>query len=230
MKRLFVLLIVILFAVFTATDGFSAISGSAHDLSTTGGLVNKSSNETRVCIFCHSPHQSGTTADPLWNHADTATGAFGTYESPTFNASASNGGSIADIAGGGMNTSMMCMSCHDGTVAVNNLRNPSNEFGQPLMDVTVPTELAATGEINPARPSVLGTDLTDDHPVNFDYFESIALGDTGLNNTSAVSQLLIGTKVQCASCHDVHNSNPGFSPLLRQDPAGSQLCLDCHAK
>jgi predicted CXXCH cytochrome family protein len=33
--------------------------------------------------------------------------------------------------------------------------------------------------------------------------------------------------MQCATCHDVHN-NTTYKPFLRDNTAGSLLCLDCH--
>jgi len=35
-------------------------------------------------------------------------------------------------------------------------------------------------------------------------------------------------KMQCATCHDVHNGTPNDRPFLRDTTTGSQLCLDCH--
>jgi predicted CXXCH cytochrome family protein len=74
----------------------------------------------------------------------------------------------------------------------------------------------------------VGTDLTNDHPVNFAYATSLA-GDTGLNPVTApVANLLVGGSVQCSSCHDVHD--PTNSPFLRMSNTGSALCIVCHNK
>jgi predicted CXXCH cytochrome family protein len=43
------------------------------------------------------------------------------------------------------------------------------------------------------------------------------------------TNLLSSGKMQCSSCHDVHNS-AGVLGLLRKSNAGSALCLTCHHK
>jgi predicted CXXCH cytochrome family protein len=42
------------------------------------------------------------------------------------------------------------------------------------------------------------------------------------------ADMLFTAKVECASCHDVHDS--GFPSLLVMDNAASALCLTCHDK
>ncbi|MCP4665756.1 MAG: hypothetical protein GY849_05270, partial [Deltaproteobacteria bacterium] len=36
-------------------------------------------------------------------------------------------------------------------------------------------------------------------------------------------------RLECATCHDVHNSY-GLESLLRKTKAGSVICLECHNK
>jgi predicted CXXCH cytochrome family protein len=115
--------------------------------------------------------------------------------------------------------SKLCLSCHDGTVALDN-------FG----GVTGGTNFA-TGAAN------VGTDLANDHPVSFSYQSSIDNGDNELFPTTSstsiggtiASDLLSGGNVECSSCHDVHNAY-GNDGLLKIDNAGSALCLTCHDK
>ncbi len=111
-------------------------------------------------------------------------------------------------------TSKLCLSCHDGTVAL-------DSFG------------GATGTDFMTGGALLSTDLTNDHPVSIDY----NVTDTGLfpvGNTSGLgstidSDLLFSGNVECASCHDVHDT-AGNDALLRIDNSGSTLCLTCHNK
>jgi predicted CXXCH cytochrome family protein len=45
--------------------------------------------------------------------------------------------------------------------------------------------------------------------------------------------LLYGGKMECDSCHDVHNTFTvgGLgSGLVKVDPSGSKICLACHNK
>ncbi len=221
MKRILILVVLIMVLPILVNNLYSiTIEGSRHDLSTGGGITNRSTDETRICVFCHTPHNASASDEPLWNRTNSLS-TFTVYTSATFDSTTS----IADIAPG-PNASMQCMSCHDGTVAVNSLINPSNEFGTPTMGSG--DELDAAGMLTNSSSS-LGTDLTDDHPVNFDYNESfLAEGIAGLNNDAAVSNLLFSGKVQCASCHDVHDN--ALQPFLTVDPAQSQLCLTCHNK
>src|SRR5690606_21340263 len=80
----------------------SGIQGSAHDFSAID-------DQQRICIFCHTPHNADTTVvdAPLWNHAVTNK-TFQLYNSPTFDA----------VPGQPQGASRLCLSCHDGTVAV----------------------------------------------------------------------------------------------------------------
>ena len=190
------------------------IVGSAHDFSAetwAGG---------EICVVCHTPHSAPGTDGPLWNRADYTPGAFTMYPS---------GGTIqGTIDATPTGTSVLCLSCHDGTVAI-------DSFGGATGTVFV-------GALNP--DALLATDLTDDHPVSITYAPGL---DTELNATSAsvtfgdggtgtVADLLdTGDKVQCSSCHDVHNTESvaGEPYLLRVDntgTSGSDLCLACHGK
>ena len=42
--------------------------------------------------------------------------------------------------------------------------------------------------------------------------------------------MLLQSKMECSSCHDVHNAASTGSNLLIKDNAGSALCLTCHNK
>ncbi len=198
----------ILFAVlFLASVSFGqTIVGSAHDFS------NESWNNTgEICIVCHTPHHANTsvTDAPLWNH-EVTTATFTVYSSATLDAS----------VGQPDGSSKLCLSCHDGTVALDNFGGKTNG-----------TNFIGGDE-------KLGTDLSDDHPVSFVYDDNLALTDgdlyqpsstnSGLGGTIADDMLIAG-KLQCASCHDVHNGS-GVAKLLVKSNAGSDLCLTCHAK
>jgi predicted CXXCH cytochrome family protein len=146
-----------------------------------------------ICIVCHTPHNAdvSVTNAPL----DATVGQ-------------------PDAS------SKLCLSCHDGTVAVDN-------FGGTTSGTTT-----LTGS------TLIGTNLLDDHPVSFTYNSSLANNDGGLHDPSTTNSglggtidqdMLIGGQVQCASCHDVHNGS-GLSMLLRKSNAGSGLCLTCHNK
>ncbi|MGC8898843.1 MAG: cytochrome c3 family protein [Bacteroidota bacterium] len=124
------------------------------------------------------------------------------------------------------------MSCHDGTVAVNSLGNYSS-VGTPTMGSG--TELDATGKIATGREANLGTNLTNDHPINFTYDAALATADGGLvtpvstNYVDAAQKVpLYSGTVQCASCHNPHNNQ--YGSFVRKSNSGSSLCLTCHVK
>jgi predicted CXXCH cytochrome family protein len=190
-------------AILTSGTASAAIAGTKHDLRTYNGIA-----QTQICIFCHTPHNAmADKLAPLWNHTSTATASFTVYSSPTLNATG-----LGQPAG----ASKACMSCHDGTVAL-------DSFG------------GATGTHNFVAGSNanIGTDLSNDHPVSFTYDAALATADGGLVTPASASQVVAGIplfagKLECASCHAVHDNTN--TPFLRASNAASALCLKCHNK
>ncbi|RME95795.1 MAG: cytochrome C [Verrucomicrobia bacterium] len=184
----------------------AGIAGSAHDFS---GETWNSSGE--ICIVCHTPHNANTSVSnsPLWNH-DVTTATYTLY---------TGSGTLDATLGQPSGVSKLCLSCHDGTVAL-------DSFG------------GNTGSTTIAGDAKLGTDLSNDHPVSFTYDANLASTDGGLFDPSTTNSGLGGTiaddmlfngQLECASCHDVHN-DAGNSHLLVKDNSGSALCLTCHDK
>lgn len=176
-----------------------SIVGTKHDLSGAGHGSNQ------ICIFCHTPHNAKTDASaPLWNHGDT-TATYTLYSSPTFTATS--------IGQPGSN-SKACLSCHDGTVAVDSYgTQPGTHYisGSALLDVN----------------------LANDHPISFIYDGALATQDGGLviplNSSEVVPGIpLFYSKMECASCHGVHDDANG--KFLRFNNERSALCLKCHIK
>lgn len=190
-----------------AVMGFSqTIVGSAHDFS-----ADTWNSSGQICLVCHTPHNADVSVSnaPLWNH-ETTTATFTTYSSATMDATTGQPDA----------SSKLCLSCHDGTVAVDNYGDQSG--GTHFL----------TGS------SDIGTDLNDDHPISITYDAALAAADDGLHDPTTTNSglgstisndLLIGDQVQCASCHDVHNGN-GLANLLRVTCDASTLCLTCHNK
>ena len=199
---------VVLSMCVTLAAGFAGaqISGSAHDFS-----GDPWSNQT-ICLPCHTTHDGETGfVAPLWNHQVT-TSTFTMYTSDTLDGQVD--AQPADV-------SKACLSCHDGTVALEN-------FGGSTSGSTFITGAA-----------LIGTDLSNDHPISVTYSPGTGAGqDAELNPSSAayadgtIADYLFANKVECATCHDVHNGGAvGSNPkLLVEDPAGSTICLRCHAK
>jgi predicted CXXCH cytochrome family protein len=204
------------------------VVGTAHDLSATG--PGAQSNVARVCVFCHTPHQAvaANGQEPLWNHTLSATAAYGVYDSDTMNAVPTDvGGATAGTA----DVTNLCLSCHDGTVAVHTLYNVPNE-ADPVT-ITAGGNVDVDGKIT--GDPLVGTSLTNDHPVNFIYDGALATADGGLNTPDSADWVdaaqtvpLFDTTVQCASCHDPHDNS--FAPFMVIDNTGSALCTTCHIK
>ncbi|MEI6575406.1 MAG: cytochrome c3 family protein [Bacteroidota bacterium] len=185
------------------------IVGSKHDFSTA------SWNSTgEICKVCHTPHGAALVANaPLWSHA-TSTATYTVYSSPTLNA-----GTPAGTIGQPSASSKLCLSCHDNTVAI----------GGTTFIATVGT---------PVGYSNVGIDLSNDHPISFTYDAALVALDAGLKAVTSPSgigsgtigsSMLLGGKMECASCHDVHNG-AGIAHLLVKSNAASALCLTCHSK
>ena len=206
MKKLFVIGFAMLLGMSAMAQN---ITGSAHDFS---GDAWNSSGE--ICIVCHTPHNADITVSDaaLWNHDIDNTTTYTLYSTTTLTAT-----DLAQPSG----VSKLCLSCHDGTVALDN-------FG----GTTTGTNYV-TGAFN------VDTDLSDDHPVSFTYDSALASADGGLNDPSvdttslggtiAADLLVGGTELECSSCHDVHNAY-GNSSLLVIANTTSALCLTCHDK
>lgn len=186
----------------------ASVVGSKHDLSVAGGGSVKAAAETDVCIFCHTPH-NGSTEAPLWNRY--SSGAFYTpYNSTTMKAA----------VGQPTGASKLCLSCHDGTVALGMVRSR-----------TKPIAMAGGTLKMPKGRSNLGTDLSDDHPVSFTYDPALLSKDKELRNPGSLSgavQLDHSGQLQCTSCHDSHNNQ--FGKFLVVNNEQSALCVACHNK
>ncbi len=203
------------------------IVGSAHDFSSQGFSGGE------ICIACHTPHNADTSVSdaPLWNHALTSL-TYDVYSSSTLD---------AGTPGQPGASSRLCLSCHDGSVALDSFGgNTGTNFMSGPEAVGLPT--AGSGS---------NGDLSDDHPISITYDTALSTADPGLFNptttsitigeagdrtrTGSIAQvMLIGDQLQCASCHDVHNTftvaGTNGKPLLKVSKAGSALCLTCHNK
>ena len=189
----------------------SGVAQSKHNLSISGSgalRANAVSTDTaagEMCIFCHTPHSAGRTA-ALWNHSDSST-TYIPYGSSTTKA----------IIGQPTGASRLCLSCHDGTVALGMVRNRRTPIAMKSVAATMPRSR-----------SNLGTDLSDDHPVSFQYTAALAAkqGDLQSPPRSGSVRLDANGEMQCTTCHDPHED--AYGKFLVMDNTGSALCLTCH--
>lgn len=217
------------------------ILGSKHDLS---GLNQRAGVEAMggvafsdygdACVYCHIP--ADKEGDPLksgqlpnWNRFKTN---FDTYTFYNSNTLRSTSGKPGDI-------SMLCLSCHDGTMAVDRVATrPTSALSQE--DYSLHMKLNDTDNINSCKKchdgtvahdisrKVIGTNLSDDHPIAIRYLGLNNDSDkfypvdnpTGFNN----GVRLYDGNIECATCHDIHS--PDSYKLLRTD--AETLCSTCH--
>jgi len=155
------------------------IATTKHNLgSGTGPAGRNQTGETaEICVFCHTPHGADTAAPvPLWNKrlgADGTPAGGGTYTSYATLQTPSLDGTIAPVG----SISMACLSCHDGTQAMDNVINAPGSGGVVAdgggndgrtWAWTGATVNATTGRLT-SGPALLGTDLSNDHPIGIQY-------------------------------------------------------------
>ena len=195
------------YLMLAGSPATAAIVGTKHDFSAAGW------NSTgEICVTCHTPHNSDTTVAgaPLWNHKVTQT-VFTLYSSATLDA-------IVNQPDG---ASRLCLSCHDGTVALDAFSRANPVPGTFIQG-----------------SAMLSPDLNNDHPISFDYTAALAATDGTLRDPTVALTPLGGTikrdfmrgsdRMQCSACHEVHGN--GNAKFLRVNNAGSALCLTCHNK
>ncbi len=133
------------------------------------------------------------------------------------------------IAGSPNEESLICLSCHDGALALNSMANPPGDgtAALPAMTGGDATRLNADGTLAATGYTYIGSDLTDDHPVSV-AFDGTGHGWQALVDIEASRVKLFGddNTVECASCHYAHGNTRGS--FLRMSNAGSALCLSCH--
>ena len=134
---------------------------------------NNVSDTAEICVFCHTPHGADTSASaPLWNkRLPTGTGyqVYNTVNSTTID------GQVMTTVG---SVSITCLSCHDGTQAMDNIINAPGSGGYDATGGGAGGRAynwGASPRIDAAGLGVmqgiaaLGTDLRDDHPIGIEY-------------------------------------------------------------
>ena len=164
-------------------------------------------------------HGTKSLPAPLWN-PETSTQTYTLYGqtySPTVHTAVSNQPD---------GLSKICLSCHDGIIG-------PDAYGG-----------TTGGTATLFDRDTIGTVSSNNHPISFIYNSELATEDRGslydpstklsgiTGSTRTINKdMLFLNRMECASCHDVHNTKavPG-TKLLVKDNAGSGLCLTCHNK
>jgi len=164
------------------------------------------------CTFCHAPHSGIGGVSPLWNQT-LSKATYVPYSSTTY----PEQGNTQPTLGV---SSSLCLSCHDGTVAV----------GQSAAYGTLPV----TGSMNGIDS--FGMNLSGTHPFSLvlplkdasNLVASLVTQGKTADPTGAVK--LINGNIECTSCHDPHvqGTDKIAQNFLVRDSSSGQMCLACH--
>ena len=219
----------------------SDIRGTKHNLSAvadatstpSGGIVPtrtfKSTTETQVCVFCHTPHGATLGVTALWNRK-LSNATYLPYSSSSLDAEYILGRQL-DQPGG---SSKLCLSCHDGTLAIGSV-NVLNGVGGAEGSQTIAMPDVASGVMASGSGTTtgytrnLGVNLSNDHPISVNYTAALFARDGELRGVdvdqkdTTTSGAIIGVRssgyspkapleragvgdgqIQCATCHDPH--------------------------
>jgi len=169
---------VIAFAMMAANPALAqTISSSKHNLGTGGTATVHATGATdtsEICVFCHTPHGGQIGTAPLWNK---------NLPSSTYQLYGSTGGESATLDGQVVavgSVSQACLSCHDGTQALDNMINKPGSGGWASPGVSAGYTMAGSGigSVMPDGVTKLGEDLRNDHPIGIQYCGS-GISDTG---------------------------------------------------
>lgn len=150
-------------AVGISADAVAQIASTKHNLSTSGTGVNKSTG-TEICAFCHTPHGADTSAPvPLWNRTLGSQGA--AYTTYATLGTATLDGNVADTG----SVSLACLSCHDGTQAMDTMKNAPGSGTAKAEAYTWSGANQTAGKIAAGIITNIGTDLKNDHPIGITY-------------------------------------------------------------
>lgn len=234
--------------LLASTFAMASIAGSKHDFSAA------SWSDQAVCKPCHTPHNAiaADITGRIWAHTLSTNATYiyhGSKVTPADGVTSADGTSslsLTELDG----ATRLCLSCHDGTVALDSFMGRN----APASDGVV-----MGGDPNHGSTAAnLGTDLSNDHPVGYramykdttiggrnkPYADAKAAGLKFATSPTAVSaadlaKLPAGTtltytnypSVSCVTCHDTHNGSvPAERGLLRVSNLGSKICLTCHDK
>ncbi|MCB1849739.1 MAG: hypothetical protein KDI83_02960 [Gammaproteobacteria bacterium] len=244
-------LLPVLLPGIAGSERISDIRHTKHNLSITGPGPVKAVSEDEVCVFCHTPHGGvDVPSTPLWNRA---------LSGATYTPYTSNSIDAQDIGADPGGSSKLCLSCHDGTLAIGAV-NVANGRTNVTLEMTG----TGSGGTMPEGAGALtgytrriGVDLSNDHPISFTYDSALATADGELRDPAIAAHIqtrapgvkpavpLEAGRLECVSCHDPHirdtdlTKNIKFLRLNRFQqgvPGGAFsessdiVCLACHDK
>jgi predicted CXXCH cytochrome family protein len=195
-------------------SGNSAL-GVQNVVSTAHNLATLTNDTDEVCVFCHTSHTEPSGDMQLWNRKTDGMG-YTMYSSSTLDmTTASNPQGI----------SLLCLSCHDGVIAYDQLINLPGAGGY------YPDASSASWDFPGGNTMTgvasLGRDLRGDHPISVTYDPTQDPAFTPAGSVTAAGLPLYGSgvdQVECGTCHDPHEAT------LRSFQRTGGLCTTCHIK
>ena len=221
MKKYIFLLILLALLVLIVPLANSGVRETKHNFSSSTYSPNAFFWGTQqVCIFCHTPHHADQTYGKLLNHEYDDAQSYNMYWSPTID---------MNISSSPHEGSLLCLSCHDGTIAINSLNNLPGPAGAGNYGTPAGPALDGLGKLTNSSDAYVGTDLSDDHPVGITYNatqDTSFVPKTGSSQSYPDKLLFDGLYVECSSCHNPHDNT--YSNFLIESNNNSDLCLRCH--
>jgi len=175
-----------------------------HNFSSTSSGI-RAVSEQQVCIFCHTPHHAITDTSllnaPLWNHRLSAA----SYKVPALANQLTTPLNPPDGA------SKLCLSCHDGTIAIGNLATGV---------VAMASHPYLTDGRLTSGPAALGNDISAKHlvaiPVNANLIDGKRQQCINDSNIMKVkypweSPNALGGTVLLRPTSQTHNGFPGIA-------------------
>lgn len=231
----------------TVVAGVEDIVNTKHNLSISGPGTLKATTESRVCVFCHTPHGSTVSPNaPLWNRT-LSTAVYTEYSSDSFDGAAT----IGQPSG----SSKLCLSCHDGALVIGDVNFANGVLNASIaMQGTDGDGTFTSVDEQTGFTRKIGVNLGNDHPISFTYNTTLAATDGELYDPAITGHIgnrvqgqpkaavpLEDNQVQCITCHNPHTIDDKFLRLNRTqavshgtdgvfDPANDIVCLACHNK
>lgn len=230
MKKIFLAAVAV---ALLAGPAWAGIKNSPHDLALNSTTTTmKSTAVDRTCVFCHTPHYADIASNaPLWNRKTNYD--FNLKSFYTTSATLTPTAKAVNEAAIEASDAPLCMSCHDGNLGDAMANVPTGYLATDFETADFLPAMSATALIMDAA------DLTNDHPIAFNYATVQGEDATGLfalatAKTNGAAFYGAGANMMwCSSCHDVHEYGTalaGTRPFLIKSNLQSGLCLACHNK
>lgn len=244
-------------AVFSCGSAFASrvsdVTHTKHNLGLTGpGPVTVDPTKewmVEVCVFCHTPHGATLGARPLWNRA-LSTATYTPYAATSLDATY-----IQGVLGQPGGSSKLCLSCHDGTLAIGNVNvlfgigpvdtiwkmsmlgvvgNDTQGYGGKMPYGGAGTVSGTASGVLTGYTRNLGIDLSNDHPISVNYTSALSQRDGELRGLNASQQSVAsgaGGYYTVGKIVGIRSS--GYRPLAPLEPTGvgnvgQVQCSACH--